>query len=388
MSGERRHYLTGEDETFDFSNSHSPNQQKEKNSRNNSVALIRFQDKLNLCSGILIAHNLVLTSYHCLEGLSIKNCQVSRNDEQISVLGYVEICDSLDYCVLMLEESFRELKVKMAVDASQPTLLHYSGLFSENTNLLSSGSGYFNSNGEFFGLHQVIGRLAMTPDIRLLPLHAILLKSGSVLSKVLQNQDTESFRLLETDILPIIFYSCPLDLQMTTTMIEIPCTESGAIRGFIRPFPLSPDQEKLFYWLLTSFEYKDFSFSFDEEPATKTRLIKSLCESEFATTNTLSMGAVQLEFLSVSDDQMYFIFQVKANQQLHTDDIEYQKAEGIIGQVELGVELLSLGSPLKDHPLSGTLLSRRDYEKELIKRIRFGFLKSYESQQIQRVCLN
>jgi hypothetical protein len=229
----------------------------------------------------------------------------------------------------------------------------------------------------------------MAPEIKLLPLHAILLNSSSILSNDLQNQDTESFPLLETDILPIIFYSSPLDLQMTTTMIEIPCTASGAIRGFIRPFPLSLAREKCFYWLLNSFEYNDFSFSFDEEPATKTRLIKSLCESEFAT-DVVPMGAVRLEFLSISDDQMYFIFQVEVNQLPHTDtdDIESRKAEGIIGEVELGVELLSLGSPLKDHPLSGTLLSRSDYEKELVKRIRYGFLKSYESQQIQRVCLN
>jgi hypothetical protein len=158
MSGERRHYLIGENETDDFSNSHSPNQQKERNSLNNSVAVITFQNKLNLCSGVLIEHNLVLTSYHCLEGLSIKNCQVSLNGEQISVLGYVEICDSLDYCVLMLEESFHELKVKMGVDAIQPAYLYFSGLFSDNTNLLSSGSGYFNSNGELFGLSLVVLR--------------------------------------------------------------------------------------------------------------------------------------------------------------------------------------------------------------------------------------
>jgi hypothetical protein len=400
MSGDkgRRHYVKEENEMNHLNDpmkrDHSVSQHKESHPSSNSIVLIKFQAKLDLCSGVLIHDNLVLTSYHCLEGFSIKSCQVSIDNTQVSVLGYVEIDAFLDYCILKIKGSFHEFMVKMNVDAIQSSQLvldsRSSGLCSENKQLVSSGGGYFNPPGEFCGLHQVLGYLGMEPEITVLPLHTIIYKnSHSILSNIAQHQDTEkAFPLLETDILPIHLNSCPLDLHMTTTTIEIPCSDTGTIREFTQSFPLQPDQEKLFYWLLNSLKYYDFCVPF-HHPETNTQqkaqLIKSLSESQLSTDATLATG-VRLEFLGDSYDQMYYIYQIKTNN--HRQSEHESHGSVIIGEIELGLELISAGTPLKDHPLSGVMLSRNEYQKELVKRIRFGFLKSYETRQIQRISLN
>jgi hypothetical protein len=474
-----------------------------------SAVLIHFSlQLLPISTGILIDKSHIITSYHALQGISVKQCHCMVNSEKVAILGILESNPKIDYCILRIDRSFPELQAPLSASlfqASEMTLLYHAeadsslhkavgeGYSSTNyeemapfliTDLIATGGGYFNRDGELFGIHQVIGSTGSPPEIKMLSLHSIVQKnSNSVLSYLLQNKDISRLAVSGTDPLPMEVLSCPFQLHMNCTMILIPCSPTVRLNRFVDSVLLTPDREKWFYLLLKSLKYEDFACVPLEKrkkrndgkvAAVDPLLIKSVNDSGFSSSsspnnnpnNNREQGeresnGIKLEFLSVSEDEMFLLFRVRNRNSDSFDRLRSssnrtnrsirstqprsthvsapgsssssssscsspfsalhpssprttsftgttslsrrlemnlkrnnkQKADleecgDVIAEIELGMELLALRNPLKDRCPANPLLRREEYERELIRRICFGFLRSYRTKNVQRICLN
>ncbi len=386
-----------------------------------SIILIQLKDShVPLGTGILIHPSLVLTTRHNLEGLksSAINVVTGYTSDNVLTIRHLQVDGVVDSNV-EYDFAFLKLSAPIEIDETiaparlQPTahvpdtalLLHHSkggplkcshGRIVHystdsfpivqallNADVLSSGGGYFDGNGNCFGIHVSMGRLGLCPTKEILTINTILRCSPktSILEKVLLNKELELPTVLEDSItlkVTIIGEENPL---ISRDELLIPIIYTIWIPR-IYPNALQKEEAKFFYKILVYGIVEKHIFAKLEESTLVSFGSDGLFRDDQVSCHdkTVNIRGIRIDYMGYNHDKRYRIFQACINLPLKNNLSDSERTgprKDMTSTVLAQVEMIS--------PAEYYYSSTVNMTKQLTNRLRVALYRSYHSKRITRI---
>jgi hypothetical protein len=385
-----------------------------------SIVLLQLKDSnIPLGTGIVIHPSLILTSKHNLEGLKSINIQAGIGYSSfeakplfLSVEGVVESNDTYDFVILKLLSPIPEdsgcVPVRLQFTSLVPEkalLMHHSQggpikctngrvIFYTTQNfpivqalifadVLSSGGGYFDSNGNCFGMHVSVGRLGLTPTKEILTINTILRCSpkNSIMEQIALGKPVSIPTIMDDKVSLKVSFVGEQNPLISRAELSIPIIFTIWIPR-LYPNKLQIDEAKYFYKLLVYGIVESHLFS--TQPGITLvsfgrdglfRDDQSACRDKF-----INIGGIRVDFMGYSQDNRYRVFQACINLPPRENLSETERTlprHDTMSTVIAQVEMISQA----EYYYSSTV----NMTKELTNRLRIALYRSYHSKRIARI---